>query len=240
MNTERTERLTVRPKWSRLRLPESNLGRYRVALLAIVLVDLAIKLWIASTTYGTSDVTTWMRFAQDVSRVGPVDIYKIYYINAQHPALYNHPPLIGYLLIVINLITRWGLRFPLAIRLPSILADTITPFLVLELLRNRRPLRQAFAASAWVAASPTLIVISGYHGNTDPVFVMFCLLSLYLLVERRAALLAGLVFAVAMSIKIVPVVLLPTLALFALLQGWRFVSRFALGLAAVFAAVWGP
>jgi Dolichyl-phosphate-mannose-protein mannosyltransferase len=205
-----------------------------------VLVDLAIKLWIASTTQGTSDVTTWMRFATDVARVGPVDIYKIYYINAQHPALYNHPPLIGYLLMVVNLITRWGLRFPLAIRLPSILADTITPFLILELLRGRRPLRRAFAAAAWVAASPTLIVISGFHGNTDPVFVMFCLLSLYLLVERRSPLLAGFVFAIALSVKVVPVVLLPTLALFALLQGWRFLSRFALGVAALLAAVWGP
>ena len=55
-----------------------------------------------------------------------------------------------------------------------------------------------------VACSPALIIVSGYHGNTDPVFIMFTFVSFYLLFRTRSAFLAGLAFALAMSVKIVP------------------------------------
>ena len=51
-----------------------------------------------------------------------------------------------------------------------------------------------------MAVSPVLFVISGFHGNTDPVFVMFALLSVYLLSDRRAPALAGLSIAIALSV----------------------------------------
>jgi Gpi18-like mannosyltransferase len=58
-------------------------------------------------------------------------------------------------------------------------------------------------AAVLVGWSPVLFVASGFHGNTDPLFVMFALLSVYLLVVCDRPLAAGLVFAIAVSIKLV-------------------------------------
>ena len=144
------------------------------------------------------------------------------------------------MLLVVNAVTQRGVWFPLAIRVPAIAADVVTCFLVLELLRARRSLREAVAAAALVAVSPILLVISGYHGNTDPVFVMLSLLGVYLLVDRQAPVLAGVSIAMAVSVKIVPVVIVPALLVFAIRSGRRVAWRFAVSMAAFVAVTWVP
>jgi hypothetical protein len=219
-----------------VRMPSSQLGLFRVALVALVIVMMLIKLLVAAHTLGNNDVQAWMDFAAGVAKAGPVGVYWLHFRSG----LYNHPPLIGYMLQVINAATRHGLAFPLAIRIPAITADVVTPFLVLELVRKRRPLLEAFGAAASIALSPVLFVISGFDGNTDPVFIMFSLLSVYLLVGRRAPALAGVSIAIALSVKIVPVVIAPTLLVFAVLAGWRTVLYFCLASGAFLALTWGP
>jgi hypothetical protein len=112
--------------------------------------------------------------------------------------------------------------------------------LVFELVRIRKPLNEATAAALFVACSPALIIVSGFHGNTDPVFVMFTFLSFYLLYTNRPAFLAGLAFAAAMSVKIVPIVALPVLLLVAVRSGKRRVVQFLVGNAVVFVILWVP
>lgn len=232
----------------------SQLGRYRAVLAVVVLVMTSVKLLLAARTFGSTDVGRWMKFAAGVARAGPVGVYHkfqgshghhhlhllLHHHHHPHHLLYNHPPLIGYLLLVVNAATRRGVWFPLAIRIPAISADVVTPFLVFELIRRRRSLQSAFVAAAAVAASPALLVGSGYHGNTDAVFIMFSLLSVYLLVDRRAPGLAGLAIAIALGVKLVPVVVVPTLIAFAVRVGWRFVLRFVVALGTFLALTWTP
>ena len=231
----------------------SPVGRCRAVLGVVVLFATVGKLVLAARTFGTEDVARWSAFARGVAHAGPVGVYRLHFRCAAVPHhhlhhhhhhdgywLYNHPPLIGYLLLVVNAVTQRGVSFPLAIRIPAIFADVVTSFLVLELLRTRRSLREALAAATLVALSPILLVISGYHGNTDPVFVMFCLLSVYLLVDRRAPGLAGFSIAVALSVKIVPVVIVPTLLVFAIRAGRRTAWRFVLSMGAFIALTWAP
>jgi hypothetical protein len=211
------------------------LRRYRLLLVAVVGAVTVLKVGVAASTFGTDDVRRWMVFAAGVAEAGPVGVYRL-----QLTEFYNHPPLIGGLLEVVNAITRLGMSFPLAIRLPAILADVATPFLVFELLRARGPLRASFVAAASVAASPVLFIVSGFHGNTDSVFVLATLLSVYLLIDRRWPALAGISIAVALSVKVVPVVVVPTLVVVAVLAGRRTVTRFALGAVVPLAMIWGP
>ncbi len=199
---------------------------------------LALKSWLAATTHGTDDVRTFEQFARIIGRVGPVGIYGV-----PHAAggLYNHPPLTGDLLWILQQISREGVSFPLLIRLPAIVADVFTSLLVFELVRDWTGSdRRAMWAGAGMACSPVLIIISGFHGNIDPVFILLVLLSVWLLTRRRLPLPAGCVFALALSIKVVPLVALPVLLLWALLRGRRTLLLFAAGLAATLAVVWGP
>ena len=150
----------------------------------------------------------WGVFAQGVRDFGPVGIYGHHF----EVSLYNHGPLAGWFLLAINwLLDHHVTSFPFLIRLPACLADFVTALLVFELVRLVRSPRDAAVAAVLVAWSPVLFVISGFHGNTDPVFVMFALLSVYLLVVRGWALAAGVAFGIAVSIKLVPVVLAPLL-----------------------------
>jgi hypothetical protein len=220
--------------------------RSRILVLSTAAVVLFLKLWVAATTFGTNDVHYWESFAAGVRRVGPVNIYALHHLAAP----YNHPPLIGWLLVVVNHLRPLGLSIPFLIRVPASVADLVTTFLIFEMLRVRRPLRVATAAAIAVACSPVLFIISGFHGNTDPVFVMFTLLSAYLLINRPWAAepalawvsvaLAGVAFALALSVKLVPIVVLPTLLLLAARLGRRQLASFMLGAGLVLLQLWGP
>jgi uncharacterized membrane protein len=213
-------------------------GRARLVVLSAAAVTTLLKLEVAARTFGTNDVGYWGAFAKAVRRYGPVGIYGH---HLRLPVQYNHGPLAGWLLVAINwVLDHHVLSFPFLIRVPACLADFVTALLVFELVRRARPAREAAIAGVLVACSPVLFVVSGFHGNTDPVFIMFSLLSVYLLVAPRRALAAGLAFGIAVSIKLVPVVLLPVLLVVLVRLGWRRLAAFAAGGAIVFAVLWVP
>ncbi|MGH3301749.1 MAG: ArnT family glycosyltransferase [Streptosporangiaceae bacterium] len=204
---------------------------------------LVLKLCVAATTFGTNDVGYWESFAAGVRRAGPINIYALHNLAAP----YNHPPLIGWMLVVINYLVSHGFTVPFLIRVPASVADVVTTLLIFEMLRAKRSLREATVAALLVACSPVLFIISGFHGNTDPVFVMFTLLSAYLLINHPwptrpwlASALAGVAFAVAVSVKIVPFVVLPTLLLLAARLGRRQLASFLVGCGAAMLPLWGP
>jgi hypothetical protein len=207
--------------------------RARLALLALASAALAVKAVTAWTTTGTDDALFWRVFADTVRRVGPVDIYSEHLI-----VRYNHPPPVGWLLAGLNRLVDLGLPFGFLIRMPASLADLGTTFVVFELLRRRLPLRGAFAAAAVVAVNPVLWAISGFHGNTDSVFVFLVLLAVWLLADLDRPVPAGVVFAAALGVKLVPVVVAPALLAAAVRRG-RGVG-FAAALGATLLASWLP
>jgi uncharacterized membrane protein len=222
--------------WASRRLPDSVLGRLRLVVLLSAGAAAMLKLQIAARTFGSNDVGYWGVFAQGVRHFGPIGIYGHTFTEP-----YNHGPLAGWLLLAINwLLDHHVTSFPFLIRLPAVLADFVTVLLVFELARLRRPAREAAIAAALVAWSPLLFVISGFHGNTDPVFVMFALLGVYLLVVRGQAFSAGVAAGIAVSIKLVPVVLAPALLVVLVRLGRRRLAAFVGGGAIVFLVLWVP
>ena len=159
----------------------------------------------AATTLGTEDVRRWAEFAEGIADVGPWRVYGLAFETS-----YNHPPLTGAFLWLLGGLPDDLRTFAFVLRLPAIAANAVTPFLVFVLLHRARP-DVALPAAASIALSPALIAISGFHGNTDPVIVMLTLLSAYLLVDRRAAGWSGVVIAMAIGVKIVPVLAVPVL-----------------------------
>jgi uncharacterized membrane protein len=67
------------------------------------------------------------------------------------------------------------------------------------------------------------LLVSGFHGNTDPVFMCLLLLGAERLVLGRSPLLAGLLVGLAMNIKIVPILAMP--AFFFALTTWKDRAR---------------
>ena len=208
----------------------------RRVVLVFAIAALVVKLLLAATSFGTSDVWSWISFSQGVREFGLLHMYgQDYYFST-----YNHPPFSGVLLLAMNWVVDAGWSdIPFLIRSLSSLADVVTAVLVFELVRLHRSVGKAMASGVLISLSPALILISGFHGNTDPVLVMFTLLAAYLVAKDRSFP-AGVAIGLAISVKLVPIVAVPVLGVQLLRSGWRSLRSFVGGGLVVFAVLWVP
>jgi hypothetical protein len=174
-------------------------------IVGLALIALMLKLMIAFNTVGTNDVATFHCFGRALNENGLEWTYR-------HSMYLNHPPLIAYYLRGIYALTeqRWcqelGIHFPFLLRLPGIIADFLVVLVLLRLTKT--DLRIPTWALALFALSPVSLMVSGFHGNTDPVMVMFLVLaSLFCL--RGKSVWCGLFLALSCQIKVIPLLLLP-------------------------------
>src|SRR5882724_7415941 len=60
-----------------------------------------------------------------------------------------------------------------------------------------------------MVACPASIMISGYHGNTDSVMILFLLASVFLLNTTNHSWVAGMAFGMSLNIKVAPLIFIP-------------------------------
>ena len=203
----------------------------RIAIVAAAATAFAVKLLLALKTYGTNDVYSYERFGV-WSRYFGADLYTI------APDL-NHPPSMLHILrFLLWISARTHLPFHFWIRFPCILADVGSLWLICRILATRLAERSVFIAILVIAIAPIHILISGFHGNTDPVMIFFVVLAVWLVDHRDNALVGGLAFGAALCIKVAPVILLPVL--FFSLNGMRKRIAFFTATAALILITWSP
>jgi Gpi18-like mannosyltransferase len=185
-----------------------------ICIVALALVALILKLAIAYSTIGTNDAVLFYGFAKVLSEHGLEWTY-------QHSRYFNHPPLTAYYLLGIYALTeqRWcqdiGIHFPFLLRLPGIIADFLVVGVLLRM--SKIDLRIPTWALALFALSPVSLMVSGFHGNTDPVMVLLLVCAVWMCLRNRPVL-AGIFFALSCQIKIVPLLFLPAFGFFWLSQ----------------------
>jgi hypothetical protein len=181
-------------------------------ILAAALTAFALKLIIACTTFGTNDVITFYQFARDLHLHGLEWTY-------QNNISFNHPPVTAnylraiYYLDHLPLCRAYGLTFPFLIRLPGIVADLVVVLALLWTVTNDGRVRIPLWALILFALSPVSLMITGFHGNTDPVMVMFLVLAA-ISTLRSKPMFAGLFLALSCQIKVAPLLLFPILLFF--------------------------
>jgi Gpi18-like mannosyltransferase len=141
----------------------------------------------------------------------------------------SNPPLMAYLAEAMRwLAETTGLAFSFCFKLPGIFADVGTA-IVLRIAGSRLAGEPqgalAFALYAW---SLDAILVSGYHGNTDALVAFFSILASMLVLDRRHDFAGGLALAMAINVKLVPVLLVP--ALLAHQRSLAGLRRFCVGL----------
>jgi hypothetical protein len=197
-------------------------------IVAVALVAAFIKLVIALNTLGTNDVVAFYQFAKAVEAHGLPWAY-------ENSILFNHPPLVGYLLHGLASLSRLpflqenGITFPFLLRLPGIAADFAVVLLVLLVVREYPRLRPPTWALLLFAASPVSLMVTGFHGNTDAIMLLF-LVAAAILAARGQPLLCGLLLALSCQVKIIPLLLLPIFFFLWTERRWSgfFVASFVL------------
>src|SRR6266576_943906 len=187
-------------------------NRATVWIIGAALVGLFLKLSIAYNTFGTNDVITFYSFARSLSDHGLEWTYR-------HNISFNHPPLMAYYLRWIYQLDHlsWfrenGFTFPFLLRLPGIIADFVVVLLLLRISLMDARIRLPAWSLILFALSPVSLMVSGFHGNTDSIMVVFFSLTAYMCLKEQAWL-GGLFFALTCQVKVIPLLFFPVLFLF--------------------------
>ena len=212
--------------------------RVRGVLLALLGATLLKILW-ALNSGGSVDAVLFFNFARGIEEHGLTPLYGM-------DEKFNHTPLTGSFALLLyraaggesaaqihERAASGGaadpnrndvlLRFAFLLRLASILADIAVVAALLRwrtLLGNFPPLW----ALILFAASPVSLMVSGFHGNVDPIMVAALFLATLAAAHERPVL-CGVLFGLASNIKIVPIVLAPVFFFYWITRPgvWRFV-----------------
>jgi hypothetical protein len=183
----------------------------RALAIALVCATL-LKVYLALAPEGSLDTAGFLDHLQKIRSLG----VGAYLIRGAFNNPFNSPP------AMIHVIRLWGwladtsgIPFRFWLRLPSVLADLGSFVLVARWLTKLWPNKNHSPVLMCLALCPTAILISGYHGNTDSVMIFLVLLSLY---SVETPWLAGMVFGLALCVKVVPLVFVP--AIFLYLPSW--------------------
>jgi len=170
------------------------------------ILALCLKLLLAASTAGSNDAITWEHNLITLRTAGFAELYRsgVQYDSpdgrpSQRQA-FIHPPAVLHglrLLGALQEASGWPLRFWL--RAAGALADLGTLMLLRGMFRERR------GALLLLALSPVSILISGFHGNTDPI-MMFFLVAAVCCAGRERVLSSGSAFGFACSVKLIPVI----------------------------------
>lgn len=209
-------------------------------IITLAVVAAVIKVAIALNTFGTNDVAAFYTFSRSLADHGLAWTYENGVVWFSGP-VFNHPPLTAYYLRFIGYLAHqemfrsYGLTFPFLLRLPGIIADFVVVLVLLRLSEKSTRFRIPTWALALFAISPVSLMVSGFHGNTDPVVVMFLVLAAYMCLRERA-ILCGVFFALSCQVKVIPLLLLPIIFFFWLARGAGL--RFGVSFALLCLAMW--
>ena len=139
--------------------------------------------------------------------------------------LVQPPSLIDVLVFWNFLATHTRLPLQFWMRLSCALADAGSLWVVWRIAAELPALRVKPSTLMLLAACPVSILISGFHGNIDPIMIFFLVASTYLIETKRSLAFAGILMGLALGIKVMPVILMPAVLLY--LPGWKPRLRFA-------------
>jgi hypothetical protein len=190
------------------------LNRFSPRTLVLVLLGLATAaktLW-AMNSRGTCDVALFYAFGEVMKRYGMACLY-------ERGTLFNHTPFTGWMVRQLYDATSNNFAaFAAILRIACALADIV---LVLGLLHVRALTgKPPWWALCLFALSPVSVMVSGFHGNIDPIMVMFLFLAAVAVLKDQPVL-CGVLFAAACNIKIVPIMVAPVFIFYWMGRGWR-------------------
>lgn len=174
----------------------------------LIVIGVVARFLVSAVSLGTNDAAAWLRFGDEINHKGLLATY-------QSDPEFNHPPIPGLWAAAVaslagpeNAALHDSL-FTNIFKIPVILADCVGIYLLVRIWRRRIGIAAAMVIAALFACSLDAILVSGFHCNTDPIYVMLCLLAIYLLEDRGRSFWGGFALGAAINVKLIPVLLIP-------------------------------
>lgn len=170
-----------------------------LVLLAALLATAAKLAWAFHST-GSRDMVAFFEFGKAYDHVSLLQMY-------DWLAVFNHTPATALFVKALYRL-HWSnpAAFAATFRLVQVIADLGTVGALLQVRRLTG--RPTWWALVLFAASPVSIMVSGFHGNVDPLMVLFLAWAAVGLLARRPVF-CGLLFAAACNVKVMPLALAP-------------------------------
>ncbi len=169
---------------------------YQWAWMALAAAGILVRVWLWWISVGSNDVFAAQLHAQRILAFGMAHSYQIR--AAQH---YNHPPLMGLLMVKFWLWSGGDLMtFARLSKLPGLAGEALSLWCLWRFAGLR--------TFAIYACLPAAILVSSFHGNTDCLYAAFVLVAAVAF-DRKQYFLSGTLWAAALNVKLIPLVLLP-------------------------------
>ena len=158
-----------------------------LAILAIFLVTMALRVPFLHQDGLDLDTDYWMRWTQSIEKVGLIDFYR----GGEHP---DYPPVYIYWLdfttiahkaITGSNIVEKDLTFNILTRLPSLLFDAAIGIFLFLILKKKYGEEKAFGIGILYAVLLPFIYDGAVWGQVDSIHTFFVLLTLWLAYKRK-------------------------------------------------------
>lgn len=177
----------------------------------IAAASFIIKCALALFTFGTMDVLTFRADVEKISSRGASALYLegVHYVYKGRDLglqVFSHPPSMIHILGLWHYLEQLtGLPLQFWMRITDAIADVILLALLLKIGQRVGGIQLSARTILLVASCPISILISGFHGNTDPIMTVFVVAAIYYMETGREKS-AALCFGLALCIKIVPLI----------------------------------
>lgn len=193
-------------------------GDEAILILTLLCTGLLLRLASATLIAGHPfDINTFKNWATAAANNLPA-----FYANSRSS---DYPPLYIYVLFVIGKIASipaMSLYFTLLLKLPSMVADIATSYLIYRLAREHLSLEMSMILSAFYIFNPAVLINSTIWGQVDSFFTLIVVFSMLMLAENKIGRAAAL-FTAAVMMKPQGIIFLPVL-FFELLRQKNFKS----------------
>lgn len=185
-------------------------------LAAGLLLRIAVAPWVGGFPY---DINLFKEWATSAAKS-----LSGFYMNGWS----DYPPFFVYILYVVGKIASMqtmNLYFTLLIKLPSILADVATAYIMYRLSLKYLSLEISILLSAFYIFNPAIIINSTFWGQVDSFFTMLIVLAVFTLCEGKIYI-ATAIFTAAILMKPQGIIYLPVF--FFVLISLKNVKRFVI------------
>ncbi|MDF2881199.1 MAG: hypothetical protein K0R54_1756 [Clostridiaceae bacterium] len=173
-----------------------NASNEKLLVASLLVVGLLLRISLSTVIQGyPGDINLFKNWASSAA-----NNFTQFYLAAKSS---DYPPLYIYVLFLVGKIASIGIMskyYILLLKLPSIIADIITAYLIYRLAKKHLSYEISIILSAFYIFNPAVFINSALWGQVDSFFTMIIFLAVYLLSENKTSLSAA-VFTLGILMK---------------------------------------